>query len=148
MTGTANFVSRQTPAPALAGGADALHLGQAALGDLLALERPGVLNLQRQRLTIELRRVEALASPQTRVVDRQAEPRQAPRALQARCGQLGCDFGGHRPGEAARFYFNGKLRGEVREADFARRVFGIWLSPQTSEPKLRLALLGGPRAGS
>jgi hypothetical protein len=56
--------------------------------------------------------------------------------------------GVHRPGEAARFYFNGKLRGEVRETDFARRFFGIWLSPQTSEPKLRLALLGGPRAGS
>ena len=56
--------------------------------------------------------------------------------------------GVHRPGEAARFFFNGKLRGEVRETDFARRFFGIWLSPQTSEPKLRLALLGGPRAGS
>ncbi len=56
--------------------------------------------------------------------------------------------GVHRPGEAARYYFNGKLRGEVRETDFARRFFGIWLSPQTSEPKLRLALLGGPRAGS
>jgi Chalcone isomerase-like len=56
--------------------------------------------------------------------------------------------GVHRPGESARFYFNGKLRGEVRETDFARRFFGIWLSPQTSEPKLRLALLGGPRAGS
>lgn len=56
--------------------------------------------------------------------------------------------GVHRPGEAARFYFNGKLRGEIREDDFARRFFGIWLSPKTSEPKLRLALLGGPRAGS
>jgi hypothetical protein len=56
--------------------------------------------------------------------------------------------GVHRPGEAARFYFNGKLRGEVRETDFARRFFGIWLSPQTSEPKLRQALLGGTRAGT
>ncbi len=56
--------------------------------------------------------------------------------------------GVHRPGEAARFYFNGKLLGEVRETDFARRFFGIWLSPQTSEPQLRLALIGGPRAGS
>ena len=56
--------------------------------------------------------------------------------------------GVHRPGEAARFYFNGKLRGEVRETDFARRFFSIWLSPQSSEPKLRLALIGGPRAGS
>ncbi len=53
-----------------------------------------------------------------------------------------------RPLEAARFYFNGKLLGEVREADFALRFFSIWLSPQTSEPKLRQALLGGPRAGS
>ncbi|MEO8058978.1 MAG: chalcone isomerase family protein [Burkholderiales bacterium] len=56
--------------------------------------------------------------------------------------------GVHRPSEAARYYFNGKLLGEVREADFARRFFGIWLSPQTSEPKLRQALLGNPRAGS
>ena len=56
--------------------------------------------------------------------------------------------GVHRPMEAARFYFNGKLLGEVRESDFARRFFSIWLSPQTSEPKLRLALLGNPRAGS
>ena len=56
--------------------------------------------------------------------------------------------GVHRPMEAARFYFNGKLLGEVRETDFARRFFSIWLSPQTSEPKLRLALLGNPRAGS
>jgi hypothetical protein len=54
----------------------------------------------------------------------------------------------HRPGEAARFYFNGSLRGEVREPDFARRFFSIWLSPQTSEPKLRQALLGGQRAGT
>ena len=47
-----------------------------------------------------------------------------------------------RPGEAARFFHNGELRGEVREAAFARAFFGIWLAPQTSEPKLRQALLG------
>jgi hypothetical protein len=45
------------------------------------------------------------------------------------------------PGESTRFYFNGKLRGEVRDADFTRAFFSIWLSPRTSEPKLRLALL-------
>ena len=45
------------------------------------------------------------------------------------------------PGESTRFYFNGKLRGEVRDADFTRAFFSIWLSPNTSEPKLRLALL-------
>lgn len=45
------------------------------------------------------------------------------------------------PGESTRIYFNGKLRGEVRDADFTRAFFSIWLSPRTSEPKLRLALL-------
>jgi hypothetical protein len=32
--------------------------------------------------------------------------------------------------------------GEVRDATFARLFFGIWLSPRTSEPQLRAALLG------
>ena len=53
----------------------------------------------------------------------------------------------HRPGESARFFMNGKARSEIRDADFARRFFGIWLSPQTSEPKLRQSLLGLNRAG-
>jgi hypothetical protein len=56
--------------------------------------------------------------------------------------------GVHRPGEAALFFLNGKPRGELRDADFARRFFGIWLAPQTSEPKLRSTLLGLNRAGS
>lgn len=50
--------------------------------------------------------------------------------------------GVHRPGQSLRFYLNGRLRGEVAEADFARRFLGIWLSPQTSEPAMRSALLG------
>lgn len=50
--------------------------------------------------------------------------------------------GVQRPQEAARFFHNGALRGELRDADFTRRFFGIWLSPQTSEPKLRQSLLG------
>lgn len=53
-----------------------------------------------------------------------------------------------RPGESARFYANGSLRGEVRDADFARLFFGIWLSEKTSEPALRAALLGAPRPAS
>lgn len=51
--------------------------------------------------------------------------------------------GVHQPPEAARFFVNGRLRGEVRDAEFARRFFAIWLGPQTSEPALRLSLLGG-----
>jgi hypothetical protein len=51
--------------------------------------------------------------------------------------------GVQRPGQAARFFLNGVLRGEVPDADFTRLFFGIWLSPRTSEPRLRAQLLGG-----
>ena len=51
----------------------------------------------------------------------------------------------HLPGLGARFFVNGQLKGEVRDAEFARLFFGIWLSPRSSEPSLRDALLGkGP----
>ena len=50
-------------------------------------------------------------------------------------------------GGVTRFFVNGKPSGELRDAEFTRRFFGIWLSPKTSEPKLRLALLG-PQAGA
>lgn len=53
-----------------------------------------------------------------------------------------------RPGESARFFLNGKPLGEVRDTEFAKRFFGIWLSPKTSEPSLRESLLGSPKAGS
>jgi Chalcone isomerase-like len=50
--------------------------------------------------------------------------------------------GTHKPGFGVTFWHNGKRSGEVRDADFSRQFFGIWLSPKTSEPKLRQALLG------
>lgn len=43
------------------------------------------------------------------------------------------------------FYLNGRALGEVREPRFAERFMGIWLSPDTSEPALRTALLTGGR---
>ena len=46
------------------------------------------------------------------------------------------------PGLGARFFISGRLKGEVRDLGFARFFFGIWLSPKTSEPALRDALLG------
>ena len=50
--------------------------------------------------------------------------------------------GVQRPGQAARFFFNGALRGEVADAEFTRLFFGIWLSPKTSEPALRAQMIG------
>jgi hypothetical protein len=48
----------------------------------------------------------------------------------------------HLPGVGARFVLNGQVRGQVDDPLFARLFFGIWLSPKTSEPALRQALLG------
>lgn len=47
------------------------------------------------------------------------------------------------PALGMRFFLNDKPRGEVRDLAFAQLFIGIWLSPRTSEPKLRQALLGG-----
>lgn len=46
------------------------------------------------------------------------------------------------PVTTARYFWNGDFRGEVQEAGFARRFFGIWLASATSQPRLRAALLG------
>lgn len=50
--------------------------------------------------------------------------------------------GVHVPGKEARFYSNDRLLGSVADPEFARAFFGIWLDEKTSEPKLRLKLLG------
>ena len=52
-------------------------------------------------------------------------------------------MGIHRPGVGAQFLMNGRPSGEIRDAEFARLFFGIWLSPKTSQPRLREALLVG-----
>ena len=40
------------------------------------------------------------------------------------------------------FYRNGERLGALDDPDFGRHFLGIWLSPDTSRPELRLALLG------
>jgi Chalcone isomerase-like len=50
--------------------------------------------------------------------------------------------GVHRPGGGARFIHNGSRAAEITDPAFARAFFAIWLSPRTSEPRLRAALLG------
>jgi hypothetical protein len=48
------------------------------------------------------------------------------------------------PGLGARFAINGVVKGDIRDLEFARLFFGIWLSDKSSEPALRRALLGSP----
>ena len=52
-------------------------------------------------------------------------------------------MGVNMPGIGAAFMVNGKPSGEIRDVEFARLFFGIWLSTKTSEPKLRSGLLAG-----
>jgi hypothetical protein len=47
------------------------------------------------------------------------------------------------PGEGAEFWVNGKRAGIVKDVNFARLFFGIWLDERTSEPKMRAQLLQG-----
>ena len=54
-------------------------------------------------------------------------------------------LGVYQPGVGAVFKMGGRVVGEVADAAFARLFFGIWLSPKTSEPALRQALLAQPR---
>ncbi|XZG71302.1 chalcone isomerase family protein [Chitinibacteraceae bacterium HSL-7] len=51
--------------------------------------------------------------------------------------------GVYRPGVGARFYAGETLTAEIRDADFVRAFFAIWLSPDSRDEKLRRALLGG-----
>lgn len=50
--------------------------------------------------------------------------------------------GVHRPSAGLTFLTNGRPTGRIDDPEFARLFFGIWLSPDTSEPALRQALLG------
>jgi hypothetical protein len=48
------------------------------------------------------------------------------------------------PGKEARFYNREKLLATVPDPEFAKAFFDIWLSEKSSEPRLRLKLLGVP----
>ena len=47
----------------------------------------------------------------------------------------------HLPGSGVRFFHNGVKTAAIADPAFAEPFFGIWLSPKTSEPRLRAALL-------
>lgn len=45
------------------------------------------------------------------------------------------------PDGTVRFFVDGQKTGEVKDPQFAQAFFGMWLSPQTSEPDIRAGLL-------
>ena len=49
----------------------------------------------------------------------------------------------HKPGVGIRFFVNGLAHASIDDPEFSRFFFGIWLSPNTSEPKMRAELLAG-----
>ena len=49
--------------------------------------------------------------------------------------------GVHKPEQGAEFWVNDRMVGLVNDPQFAQLFFGIWLSPQTSAPDVRKALL-------
>jgi len=53
--------------------------------------------------------------------------------------------GVHEPGTGTTFLTNGRTTGTTADPEFGRLFFGIWLSPRTSEPALREALLANSR---
>lgn len=56
-------------------------------------------------------------------------------------------IGIHQPNGTASFTLNGKPIGEIKDEEFTRLFFGIWLSPKTSEPKMRNELIGAANVG-
>jgi len=49
--------------------------------------------------------------------------------------------GVHKPGSGAVFLLNGRPLGTIADEAFSQRFFGIWLSAQTSDTRLRSALV-------
>ncbi|KZX02121.1 hypothetical protein JL49_01880 [Pseudoalteromonas luteoviolacea] len=52
-------------------------------------------------------------------------------------------YGLRTPSGTAQFYNSEKLLGEIEDPLFTKWFFDIWLGDKTSEPKMRLKLLGG-----
>ncbi len=89
-----------------------------------------------ERSIAEMRRVDGFTEEQSRqwlALMKQAFPDAA-----AQDRLLGLNDG---QGEV-RFFHNGRQTAQLRDADYARLFFGIWLAPQTSAPAMRSSLLG------
>lgn len=109
-------------------------------------ERPFALEVRYARPIRGERLVAASLDEMARLGFADAERREAWRPLLARA------FPSVEPGDTivglaepdgrVAFYHRGALTAELRDADFARAFFAIWLDPRTREPGLRSSLLG------
>ena len=95
-----------------------------------------------RRSMSEMRRQEAIAPAQEAAWETRM------RALFPDVGKGDRIIGVNQPGAGVVFWCNGRLLGEVRDPVFAKLFFGIWLSPRTSEPELRRALLAQEKPGA
>ena len=94
---------------------------------------------------------QAIAQRSIHEIQRQGKlsPAQGQRWLQALAAllpdvQAGDRLTGlYKPGLGLRLWRGQQALGTINDAELARRFFGIWLSPRTSEPSLRSALLAG-----
>ncbi|NIF82400.1 hypothetical protein F3J24_02605 [Comamonas sp. Tr-654] len=89
-----------------------------------------------ERSIAEMRRVGSFTEEQARQwleLMKQAFPN-----VQAQDRLLGLNDG---QGEV-RFFHNGRQTAQLRDAEYVRLFFGIWLSPRTSAPAMRSSLLG------
>lgn len=57
-------------------------------------------------------------------------------------------IGLYQPGQGMRLWRGSQLLGVIDDAELARLFFGIWLSPRTSDPGLRSALLAREGGGA
>lgn len=60
--------------------------------------------------------------------------------------QKGSELTGvYQPDNPTLFYQNGRVLGSIRDAEFGKWFFGIWLDKKTEKPLMRKALLGEVR---
>lgn len=120
-------------------GFDAEHYGAHPLALELTYQRHFTAEAIAKRSIEEMRRVGSFSAPQAT---------RWQQALQAALPDVKPGdrlLGVYQPGVGAVFRMGGRQVGEVADAEFARLFFGIWLSPQTSEPQLRQALIAATR---
>jgi hypothetical protein len=89
----------------------------------------------------EIKRLSGAAVSAAQLADWQAQMQQSFVDVQAGTRITGV----YLPGQGARFFVGQQLQHEVKDPQFARAFFDIWLDPRTRNPELRQQLLGAAK---